>query len=816
VSARNCLSAPETCNAEALRNVILNVTKRIIGLTRTLFLYRLVQFVSFPLLLFYFIIRWSKEREYASTFREKLGFLPQSFSRTRAGSIWLHAVSVGEVTSLIPLLKILRREQPSTPLYLSTSTLAGRKTIEKISDLVDGGFFAPFDFRGPVRRVLRTVRPSLLVIVETEIWPTLFAEAKRAGTSLVIVNGRISHRAWPKYKRWRRLFAPVLRLPDLVLVQSRTDYDRYLKLGVPVARLRTEANLKYDTSASGMPLSFPTFGAKQIWIAASTVGPNERGSLRRHDIDEDDLVISAFQKLSTEFPGLLLILAPRQPARFPRVAAKLEKENISFTQRSNMAALQLPGVLLLDSMGELARLYSLADVVFVGGSLAPRGGHNIVEPAAAGAPVVIGPHMQNFEAIVSDFKEAEALVQIGEENDLLPAIRSLLLDRERATVIGERGRKVVERQSGVSQRIAPDLLHLHQLGQYKTSRNLLTRSILRGLSPLWWQGGVMKRRRSEHYARSVEPLSVPVISIGGITVGGSGKTPFTTYLAAKLREHDFLPAILTRGYRRRSPASSLVIAAGAKVPTAFTGDEAQIFLRAGVAPVGIGANRYETAQLLLSRFPETDVLLLDDGFQHARIQRNADVVLIDALDPFGREEVVPAGRLREPLSALRRADIFVITRCESSYRFAAISKKLRQYNTEAPIFRSRFSVYRWRDLNTSAVLTRLPETKVAAFCGLGNPQSFWNTLESLGVDVVFRWTFDDHHAYKPVELRRLAEQARQNGARMLVTTEKDLINLPNQVEDVLGTLPLAWLEIELEVEEEKQFFEVLQRYFSGL
>jgi 3-deoxy-D-manno-octulosonic-acid transferase len=243
-------------------------------------------------------------------------------------------VSVGEVASLIPTLKILRQEEPSTPLYLSTSTLAGRKIAKNVSDLVDGVFFAPLDFRGPVKRVLRTIRPSLLVVVETEIWPNLFTETKRAGIALVIVNGRISHRAWPKYKRWKRLFAPVLRLPDLVLVQSQMDYERYSQLGVPAARLRIEANLKYDTFAIHAPLQFPTFGARQIWIAASTVGPNERGSLRLHDVDEDDIVISAFQELSTEFLGLLLIVAPRQPARFPKVAEKLQDRNLNFTRRS--------------------------------------------------------------------------------------------------------------------------------------------------------------------------------------------------------------------------------------------------------------------------------------------------------------------------------------------------------------------------------------------------------------------------------------------------------------------------------------------------
>ncbi len=760
-------------------------------------------------------MRWRKEREYASTFRERLGFLPQSFSRTRAGAIWLHAVSVGEVASLAPLLKTLREREPSTPLYLSTSTLAGRRIANSnVAALVDGLFFVPFDLRGSVRRVLRTIRPSLLVIAETEIWPNLFAETKRTGAALAVVNGRISDRAWPKYRRWRRLFRPILRLPDLVLAQSRTDYERYLQLGVPTAKLQIEANLKYDVSAAIEPLLIPTFGAKQIWIAASTVGPNERGSLHPHAVDEDDLVLSAFQKLGAEFPELLLILAPRQPARFPEVAAKLQNRKINFVRRSAPGTLQLPSVLLLDTMGELARLYPLADVVFVGGSLAPRGGHNILEPAAAGVPVVIGPHMQNFEAIASDFREADAFIQIRHESDLLPTIRDLLGNCERAKAIGKRGQQVVERQKGVSRRIAQELLWLHKLGEYRAPRNLLTRAILRSLSYLWRRGNVIQRRRSERYARLVKPLPIPVISIGGITIGGSGKTPFTTYLAGMLKARGFSPAILTRGYRRRSPASSLIIAAGAKVPAAFTGDEAQIFLRTGVAPVGIGANRHQTAQLLLSRFPETDVLLLDDGFQHARLRRDVDIVLIDALDPFGREEVVPSGRLREPLLALRRADLFVITRCDSNLQFETVSGKLRHYHPEAPIFRSYYSTCRWRDLHTGAALRELPEKEVAAFCGLGNPQAFWNTLESFGLELVFRWTFDDHHVYKPVELRRLAEQARQNGAKMLVTTEKDLMNLPNQTEDALGTLSLAWLEIELQVDEEERFLKTLERSFS--
>lgn len=757
------------------------------------------------------------EREYWSHFGERLGFLPRSFTRTNPRSIWLHAVSVGEVASALPLIEVLHRQQPLVPIYLSTTTIAGRKAAERAAGSpIAGVFYSPLDYVFCVRRVLRTLRPALLIVVETEIWPNLYIEAKRTGAALAIVNGRLSDRTWPHYRRWKRFFASVLCLPDVVSVQSAADYERYTQLGVPASNLHVEANLKYDTPIARAPMNIETYGAEQIWIAASTVGPNEPGSLMRHAIDEDDIVIRSFQTLAPEFPRLLLILAPRQPTRFNPAARKLIDSGVRFLRRTALKPnrphkLALPGVLLLDTIGELSRIYSLADAVFVGGSIAPRGGHNIIEPASAGAPVIVGPHMQNFDAITRDFLEADAIIQIQREEELTGAVRELLLNRERAKQLALRARHLVERQRGVSERLAQNLWPAYYAANLKPPRGPLTRAVLRIAAFAWQQAGALKRHRSQRYARSQAPLSLPVISIGGITLGGAGKTPFTIYLASRLKERGFAPAILTRGYRRRSPAKNLVFAPGTKIPAAMTGDEAQIFLRTGVAPIGIGASRYDTAQALLDHFPGIGIFLLDDGFQHARLERDLDIVLIDGLDPFGQGGVVPLGRLREPLSALNRAGVFVVTRAEEDLRYRAICSELREYNPSAPIFRTRILARSWCDYRTGSCVNDLGVRRVAAFCGLGNPENFWRTLESLGLEVVFRWAFEDHHTYKPFELQRIAHQARACGAEILVTTEKDRTNCPNHLESAIAPLSLAWLEIEFELENEAAFFSYLEQ-----
>ena len=333
----------------------------------------------------------------------------------------------------------------------------------------------------------------------------------------------------------------------------------------------------------------------------STVAPGESRHYKHH-IDEDDLVLDPFEKLRPRFPGLLLIVAPRQPARFDTVARKLEARRIPFVRRTEIKndpdlPLQLPGVLLLDTIGELAGIFSRADVVFVGGSLAPRGGHNIVEPAASGTAIVTGPHMENFAAIARDLLDAGAMVQVGTVEELERTVSGLFLDPGKARNMAHRAQLLVQHKQGTAERIAQKLWPLYWAANPKTPHGLFAWLVLGPAAGLWTWGGYLKARRDQ--ARQ-QRLPLPVISIGSVTIGGAGKTPFTNYLADELKRRGHRPAILTRGYRRRTPARNIILPAGAEVSPALTGDEAQIYLRAGTCPIGIGANRAETGRLLCS------------------------------------------------------------------------------------------------------------------------------------------------------------------------------------------------------------------------
>jgi tetraacyldisaccharide 4'-kinase len=265
------------------------------------------------------------------------------------------------------------------------------------------------------------------------------------------------------------------------------------------------------------------------------------------------------------------------------------------------------------------------------------------------------------------------------------------------------------------------------------------------------------------------------------------------------------PAILTRGYRRRSPEANLVIPAGAHVTVDLTGDEAQIYVRAAVAHLGIGPDRFTVGRMVEKRV-RPDIFVLDDGFQHWRLHRDVDVLLIDALDPFGGGRLVPEGRLREPLDSLSRADVFVITRWDPCIRTDAIESVLHARNHHAPVFRSRVVPRRWVDADSGAAFALADRkfTSVAAFCGLANPAAFWKTLDAVGAAVPVKWGFSDHHVYIASELRNLAARAAAAGAEALVTTEKDAMNLPA----ICCDLPVYYLEIEIEIDDGARFLDI--------
>jgi tetraacyldisaccharide 4'-kinase len=329
------------------------------------------------------------------------------------------------------------------------------------------------------------------------------------------------------------------------------------------------------------------------------------------------------------------------------------------------------------------------------------------------------------------------------------------------------------------------------------------------LARVWcWEG---RRRQSQYYSWR-RKLDVPVISVGNLTMGGTGKTPCVLRLAELLGERGRRPGILTRGYGRVSPLPVLALPVGATVRTEESGDEPQIFLRARVAPVGIGADRYRSGTLLREQFG-VNVMLLDDGFQHVKLARDFDVVLVDALNPFGGGEVFPVGRLREPVEGLARADAVLITRSEASDLAPAIERAVRRWNPRAPVFRARIQPEWWVEYRTGRNIPteELKLERAGVFCGLGNPQSFYRTLAGLGTRYADCLEFEDHHRYRPHELKRMAEQFRRNGATALVTTEKDAVNLCDGADELLAPLPLYWLKIGMRIEGEAELMAEIER-----
>jgi len=418
--------------------------------------------------------------------------------------------------------------------------------------------------------------------------------------------------------------------------------------------------------------------------------------------------------------------------------------------------------------------------------------------------VIVGPHMENFQAIADEFRAAGALVDVPGAEQLGGAVARVLADDGG---VGARARECAEARRGATARAVAAMAALYRVPRYRPAMPWYLVAWV--LARVWRREA--RRRQLRDYALR-RKLDVPVVSVGNLTMGGTGKTPCVLRLAELLRERGRAPGILTRGYGRKSPVKALALAAGAEARTEETGDEAQIFLRAGVAPVGIGGDRYRSGKLLIEKFAPA-VLLLDDGFQHVKLARNFDLLLVDALNPFGGREIFPVGRLREPVQGIARADAIVITRGEASDLGPAIEREVRRWNPRAPIFRARIQAETWVEHRSGRAipLEDLPLDRAGAFCGLGNPQSFYRTLEAIGTHYVDCVEFEDHHRYLPNELKNIVQQFVRKGATTLVTTEKDMLNLCADCDELLAPLPLYWLKIAMRIEGADELLAAIER-----
>jgi 3-deoxy-D-manno-octulosonic-acid transferase len=414
--------------------------------------YSLLLSLGLLVLIPYFLYQALAHGKYLEGLRQRLGSLSPSGGQQRP-VIWLHCVSVGETQAARPLVDRLRKEFPEQALVVSTITRTGQKLAQDVfARHVDRVFYFPFDWRWSVRRALRAVSPSVVLLMETELWPNFLRECKAREIPVALVNGRISRQSFRRYSSIKFFLRRVLESLSVAVMQSETDAGRLQALGMPADRIRTAGNLKFDVGAvlstgektAEIRERFGLHADDPLILAASTHAPEEK------------IILDSFKQIS----GSRLMIAPRHPERFAEVASLIQSSGLTWARRTDApaAADTQADVILLDTIGELPAIYSLASVVFVGGSIVDRGGHNVLEPAAAGVPVVTGAHTHNFHAIVALLNEADAIVQLppveGDDasHELARVLTDLLTNPERRTQLATRATQLIATNQGAADR----------------------------------------------------------------------------------------------------------------------------------------------------------------------------------------------------------------------------------------------------------------------------------------------------------------------------------------------------------------------------
>ncbi len=424
-----------------------------------LFFYNLALFVALVAGAPWWLWRMATTHKYREGLFERLGRVPRGLISTSAPAgerplIWLHAVSVGEVLAVTRLVRTLESALPGASIVVSTTTRTGRALASERFES-NRVFYCPLDLPWAVQAYLNALQPRMLLLAETEFWPNLLHGCFRRGIPVVVVNARISGRSWPRYLKLRRFWRTLLSRLSRVLAQSQIDADRLLALGCLPDRVSVAGNLKFDVRVPQESEATRLLKALSAGVRIVVAGSTLEG--------EESVLLEAWPCLLAADPQLVLVLAPRHPERFSAVAALIEKSGVEWRKRSDWP-LELsdaplastgavgPGtVVLLDTIGELASIYSLASVAFVGGSLVPAGGHNPLEPARFGVPIVMGPHYANFVAIVESLRDNDA-VRIATKEDLVSTLVELLRDRVAAEAMGARAREVFNRQAGATDR----------------------------------------------------------------------------------------------------------------------------------------------------------------------------------------------------------------------------------------------------------------------------------------------------------------------------------------------------------------------------
>jgi 3-deoxy-D-manno-octulosonic-acid transferase len=411
-------------------------------------LYEVLLYLVLLLALPYFVLTGVLRGKYVANFPDRLGFYKH---RAERHDLWIHAVSVGEALAAQSVVTEIQRQRPGTSIVFTTTTLTGQAQARRLYPEATVTFF-PFDFAFAVRRFLDHHQPRAFATMETEIWPNVTRIARSRGLKLLLANGRISDRSLPRYRAFRSVVGSVLRNYDRILAREETDRERFTAIGAPPAIVEISGNVKFDYEPDRAPLEIAArleelIGGRQVLVLGSTME------------GEDEVLLPEIERLLAEHHAFVII-APRKPERFELVAGLLATSPIRFVRRSDLDAHGAADVLLLDTLGELAKVYRYATVAFVGGTLVPNGGHNPIEPAAAGVPVCFGPSMSNFREIAQVFLRNEAAVEVASAGEVIDFAGTMFDNAALQRAWGERARTTVLQNRGASARTAGRIVEL--------------------------------------------------------------------------------------------------------------------------------------------------------------------------------------------------------------------------------------------------------------------------------------------------------------------------------------------------------------------
>ena len=796
-----------------------------------------------------FCVRAVREKGFVQRIKQQLGFLPKHAldKVARKNCIWVHAASVGEIVAASPLITEFHKKFPQSPILVSVFTSSGYEMANRIIKDADSIIHFPFDLPWLSANLVYRVRPRVFMPVETELWPNFLRACKKLDIPVLMVNGRISDKSVKRYRYLYSLWDEILSSIKVFAMQSKVDAENILKLGADPALVTVTGNTKFDQTYTNV-----SEAEKHNLLLELGLGDNQgvflAGSTHK---GEEEHVLKAYNDIKRVFPEAKLVIAPRSVLRTNAILDLCDQYCFTAVTRTQLQEQYSTGhdVVILNTIGELGKMYSVGDVIFVGGSLIPHGGHNILEPAAHGKAIIVGPNMFNFKDTHVLFKNRNAVVTVKNGADLAKEALKLFQDDDERHRMEEETLAICRENRGAAERTADilnDLLikveqnkvkatdklenfqtYFMQLVHNKEPQGLLTRGIVIILYLLSHVYSVLVNLKLDCYKFGIiqsKKLDCFVISLGNITVGGTGKTPTAQHLAKYIRDLGYRVVILNRGYRAKWQGEVGLVSDGKHIymEADQAGDEAYMLAKhLPEVPVLIGPDRSKTGQYAVEHFG-AEVAILDDGFQHWKLKRDVDVVLIDSVNLFGNGYVLPRGTLREPITHLERADVCLMTKVDQG--LPGFNKYIRdqiaKYGSNPIVVESIHHPQSFIELcdwkrniaDEGMPISTIKGKKVVALSAIGNPTSFEQTVCSTGAEIIESFRFPDHHEYTQEEMVDAMEQAVRQGAEAIVTTEKDAVKLPMEFLAAVPeerAIPVYILTVEVVLQDGKNEFEQL-------